>query len=144
MYIYVYNVWHIKCVMMIHSILDRIVHAKVVCVCVCVCVWKELKTVPSLNYHEQQFFVRYTFFFQKFFFNWHFFILMKNVHMATLNIYIHSFLKFFHTRTNIMLLGCFYSPPNKQKSNKQHYYILNQYLLYKTKKHTTTYNNNKL
>ena len=137
--------WHIKCVMMKHSILDRIVHAKVVCVCVCVCVCVErVKNCSIFELSRTTIFCSIYLFFQKFFFNWHFFILMKNVHMATLNIYIHSFLKFFHTRTNIMLLGCFYSPPNKQKSNKQHYYILNQYLLYKTKKHTTTYNNNKL
>ena len=144
MYTYVYNVWHIQCVMMEHSILDRIVHVKIIYVSV-----ERVKHCSIFKLSRTTIFCSIYLFFQKFYFNWQFFILMKNVHMATLNIYIHSFLKFFHTRTNIMLLGCFYSPPNKQnsnkqKSNKQHYYILNQYLLYKTKKHTTTYNNNKL
>ena len=66
--------------------------------------------------------------------------------MATLNIYIHSFLKFFHTRTNIMLPGCFIlSQTNKNQTNKNQtnniiVSSINTYSIKQnnTQKHTTT------
>ena len=66
--------------------------------------------------------------------------------MATLNIYIHSFLKFFHTRTNIMLLGCFYPPltnKNQTNNNQTNNIIISSINPYSikqknTKKHTAT------
>ena len=67
MYIYVYNVWHIKCVMMIHSILDRIVHAKVVCVCVCVCV-ERVKNCSIFELSRTTIFCSIYLFFSKVFF----------------------------------------------------------------------------
>ena len=63
-----------------------------------VCVWKELNTVPSLNYHEQQFFVRYTFFFKSFFSIdnflswWKMYIWQHSTYISTLflNSFIHA------------------------------------------------------
>jgi len=53
------------------------------CVCVCVCV-ERVKNCSIFELSRTTIFCSIYLFFSIFFFNWHFFILMKNVHMATL------------------------------------------------------------